>query len=108
MAPFIRGAVPSGSVELPAAAAIGFLGVFGTGIASILYFRLVSETGARFTSLLNYLVPVWAVALGALVLDEQLSVAYWLGLLLLLAGLVLISRAAIVPVRKTPAQEPPG
>ena len=99
MAPFVRGGVEPDTVTWPAAAAIGFLGLFGTGVASILYFRLVSETGARFTSLLNYLVPVWAVGLGALVLGEHLPITSWLGLILILGGLILISKSAIIPIQ---------
>ena len=79
-----------------AAAAIGFVGVLGTGIASIIYFRLIAETGARFTSLLNYLVPVWAVALGAVVLGEQLPVFAWLGLFLVLGGLIVIPKSGMI------------
>ena len=76
---------------------MGFLGIMGTGLASILYFRLVAETGARFTSLLNYLVPVWAVGLGATVLGELLPWTAWLGLILVLGSLILASKSAIMP-----------
>ena len=75
-------------------AAIAFLGLMGTGIASILYFYLIQQTGARFTSLLNYLVPVWAVALGTLVLGERLRLNSWLALALILMGLVLMRNSA--------------
>ena len=65
----------------------------GTGVASILYFYLIARTGARFTSLLNYLVPVWAIMLGAILLDEELSISIWFALLLILSGLIFISRS---------------
>jgi drug/metabolite transporter (DMT)-like permease len=74
MSPYsIAGARLLGSISWQTGAAIGFLGLFGTGLASILYFHLIAETSARFTSLLNYLVPVWAVGLGAWVLGEKLA-----------------------------------
>jgi drug/metabolite transporter (DMT)-like permease len=79
---------------LPVVVAIGFLGLLGTGIASILYFHLIEQTGARFTSLLNYLVPVWAVMLGTLVLGEELKLTAWLSLALILSGLVLMRNSA--------------
>jgi len=98
MAPFVRTGIGTpGPVTWQGAAAIGFLGLLGTGVASILYFRLVAETGARFTSLLNYLVPVWAVGLGAAFLGEKLPLSSWLGLVLALGGLILISKSAIIP-----------
>jgi drug/metabolite transporter (DMT)-like permease len=70
-------------------AAIGFLGLLGTGVASILYFYLITETGARFTSYLNYLVPVWAIGLGAVALGESVRVSSLLALALILSGLLL-------------------
>jgi len=98
MSPFsFSGARAFGSVSWQPAVAIGFLGILGTGLASILYFHLVAETGARFTSLLNYLVPVWAVCLGVWVLDETLPVSSWLALTLILLGLMLTSGALNIP-----------
>jgi len=96
--------VISGAAALPDAGvgailAIGFLGVLGTGLASILYFWLVAQTGARFTSLLNYLVPVWAITLGTVMLGESLPVSTWFALVLILSGLILISRSADIASR---------
>ncbi len=99
MSPFVWAGPATGPVSWRAAGAIGFLGLLGTGMASILYFRLVAETGARFTSLLNYLVPVWAVGLGALILDEHLPLSSWLGLILVLGALILVSKSAIIPMQ---------
>lgn len=100
MSPFIRSgldiAVP---VSWQAVVAIGFLGVLGTGVASILYFRLIADTGARFTSLLNYLVPVWAVGLGVAFLGEHLPLSSWLGFILILGGLILVSKSVIMPIQ---------
>ena len=83
------------------AGAIGFLGLLGTGLASILYFQLVAETSARFTSLLNYLVPVWAIGLGAWVLDEKLGLNSWLALGLIFGGLILVSKSTNIMTRVT-------
>jgi drug/metabolite transporter (DMT)-like permease len=63
--------------------------LLGTGVASILYFYLITETGARFTSYLNYLVPVWAIGLGAVALGESVRVSSLLALALILSGLLL-------------------
>jgi len=102
MAPFV---VP-GIAVLPAASgpavfALVFLGVLGTGVASILYFYLIAQTGARFTSLLNYLVPVWAIALGTLLLGEKLLLSTWLALILILGGLILLSKSDDIAPRST-------
>jgi drug/metabolite transporter (DMT)-like permease len=95
MGPWVaRGA--AGVLDAPplAIGAVGFLGLLGTGAASILYFFLVAQTGARFTSLLNYLVPVWAVALGSMALGESLPLSGWLALAMILGALYLMRGAA--------------
>ena len=49
------------------------LGLLGTGFAYILYFRLIADLGASTASSVNYVVPVVAVVLGVLVLDEPVT-----------------------------------
>jgi drug/metabolite transporter (DMT)-like permease len=80
-------------MSLAAGAAIGFLGLLGTGSASILYFYLVPATGVRFASYLNYLVPVWAVGLGTLILGESVPLTAWAALVLILSGLAMSESA---------------
>jgi drug/metabolite transporter (DMT)-like permease len=80
-------------MSLAAGAAIGFLGLLGTGSASILYFYLVPATGVRFASYLNYLVPVWAVGLGTLILGESVPLTAWVALVLILSGLAMSESA---------------
>ena len=98
MSPWARTGLEISIEASPAAVgAIGFLGLLGTGAASILYFFLVAQTGARFTSLLNYLVPVWAVGLGTAVLGETLPPSAWLALAMILGALYLMRGAAPTP-----------
>lgn len=70
-----------------AVVAIGVLGLLCTGLASVLYFRLVQGPGPIFLSLVNYLIPVWAVFAGALILDETLNRLAYVGLALILTGI---------------------
>lgn len=71
------------------AAAIAWLGVGPTAIATILYFRLISSAGPTFMSLVNYLSPPVAVFLGVSLLGEHPGVHAYLGLTLILAGIAL-------------------
>ncbi len=73
-------------------AAIAFLGVFATGLAAILYFRLIRSVGATVFSQINYLIPVLGVYWGALVLNERPGWNAMLALLLIIAGVTLVSR----------------
>ncbi len=73
--------------NLRAALALAFLGLFSTGAATILYFRVIQGPGPTFLSLVNYLVPVWAAGTGAVLLDEPMPLSAWAGLALILTGI---------------------
>jgi drug/metabolite transporter (DMT)-like permease len=64
-----------------------WLGVVSTAVATIVYFRLVASAGPTFLSMINYLIPLVAVAAGAAVLGERLAWNAVFALALLLAGL---------------------
>jgi drug/metabolite transporter (DMT)-like permease len=62
------------------------LGAFGTGIAYIFYYALISEIGATPASLVTYIIPVVGLILGWLVLDERLGLNGIVGMILIVAG----------------------
>jgi drug/metabolite transporter (DMT)-like permease len=72
------------------ALAIGALGVFGTGVAYILNYRLLREIGATRASVVTYIIPVVAVAVGVVVLGEPFEWPLVWGGALILGGLVLL------------------
>jgi drug/metabolite transporter (DMT)-like permease len=72
----------------PLLATIG-LGVFSTAVGDVLYFRLIASAGPAFFSLVNYLIPVVAVAAGVIVLGEVLPATALVALACILAGLAL-------------------
>lgn len=53
--------------------AVVAVAVLCTGIAYILYFRLIEEAGPARALAVTFLVPVFALAYGVLFLDEQIS-----------------------------------
>ena len=63
-------------------------------MASLLLYRLMGRIGPSFVAYSNYLVPVYAVLLGAAALGEELNWNVLAALILILAGIA-ISRAAI-------------
>lgn len=69
------------------------LGVFATGVAQILWFRLVRTLGALGTSSQSYLRVGVGVALGVVVLGETVTLAMGAGILLAVAGVALINIA---------------
>ncbi|MCF8062652.1 MAG: DMT family transporter [Deltaproteobacteria bacterium] len=75
-------------------AGILYLGVFGTVAGFVWYYRGIREIGpARASQFIN-LVPVSAVLLAALVLEEPLTLSLLAGGVLVLTGITLTNRAA--------------
>ena len=74
---------------LPAWFAVGWLGIIGSGIAYLLFFRLISAWGATRTTLVTYIMPIVGIALGFIVLGERLDIAELFGAALIIGGLVL-------------------
>ena len=68
-----------------------WLGVFGSGLAYVLYFRLLGRWGATRTSLVAYLLPVYGIILGYLVLQESIDVTLIAGTALIIAGVALVN-----------------
>jgi drug/metabolite transporter (DMT)-like permease len=68
------------------------LGTLGTGVAFIWFTALIGRVGPARASVSIYVVPVVAVALGALFRDERVHVAALAGTAMVLAGAYLTSR----------------
>ena len=62
-----------------------------TGIAAYIYFIIINAAGATFLSNINYLIPVVAFFLGALLLGEEILLQNILALLFIISG-IFISR----------------
>jgi drug/metabolite transporter (DMT)-like permease len=66
--------------------------LLGTVIAYIIYYAIIERTSATFVSMVTYVIPVNGLLLGALVLDEALTVNVLVSAALILAGVVLVRR----------------
>ncbi len=63
------------------------LGVFCTAIATILYFQILQTSGASFLSIMNYLIPAWAIIFGVIFFNEKILWNYFFGLLIIILGI---------------------
>jgi drug/metabolite transporter (DMT)-like permease len=88
-------ALPSPQVIL----AVTVLGVVCTALAFLLFFPLVAEVGAARATVITYVNPAVALALGVAFLGEPLTVGIVLGFVLIVLGSVLATR------RSAPAKE---
>ncbi len=66
--------------------AVFMLGVFGTALPTLIFYRLVASAGPTFYALINYMIPVWAVIIGALFLQESPEWNAYVALALILSG----------------------
>lgn len=85
------------SLPFEAIFAVTWLGLFGSGLAYLIFFRLLGRWGPTRTSLVAYLLPVWGIALGWLVLHEQIHEGLVLGTALVIGGIAVVNvrRAAL-------------
>ncbi|MGH2698037.1 MAG: DMT family transporter [Actinomycetota bacterium] len=86
---------------LEASASTLALGLLGTGWAYVLYYRLIADIGATSASFVTYLIPIFGIALGAMVLNEELGVNTLAGAALVIAGIAL---AELGNRRATPSE----
>ncbi len=69
--------------------AIIVLGLVPTAFAAYLRILVVRTAGSVFMTNVNYQVPLWSVVFGAVVLDENLPIEFFIALGIILAGLAI-------------------
>ena len=69
--------------------AIVWLGVLGSGLAYLVFFRLLATWGSTRSSLVAYLLPIVGIVLGFLVLDETVDGRVLAGTALVVGGVAL-------------------
>ena len=82
------------TLDRPSAAALVslfLLGIMGTGLAFIVYYRLLETANPTYISMVTYVIPIFGVILGVLVLDEQLTWLALVGFGLILLGVMVVN-----------------
>ncbi|HWH36372.1 MAG TPA: DMT family transporter [Candidatus Limnocylindrales bacterium] len=80
-------------LPLEAIIAVVWLGLLGSGMAYLLFYRLLGRWGPTRVSLVAYTLPIWGIALGWLVLREQIHEGLVLGTALVIGGIALVNNA---------------
>jgi drug/metabolite transporter (DMT)-like permease len=102
-------APPSHTPSTDAIVSIIILGLFCTAAAFVLFGALIGEVGPGRATVITYISPIVAVALGVAVLDERPGAGAVAGLLLILAGSWLSTDGRLPPglarllARRSPA-----
>ena len=95
--PFALADVPDSVPSADTLASIAVLGLFCSALAFLLFFRLIAEIGPGRATVITYINPVVALALGVAILDESVTTGVVVGLLLILAGSWLSTDGRVPP-----------
>ena len=82
------------------------LAVGCTGLAYILYFRLIAHVGPANAITVTFLIPAFAVAWGAMFLGEQLTPAMVIGCAVILVGTALATGVLSLGAKAAPDRTP--
>src|SRR5688572_9628179 len=86
--------------------AVAWIGLFGSGLAYLVFFRLLRDWGATRTSMVAYLLPIVGIALGALILQEPIDAGLLIGTALIIGGIgVVNARIGSKPLFERPGPE---
>ena len=102
-APFAALTWPRTVPSVQVLGALAGLGVICTAAAFLVFFRLIAEVGPARATVITYVNPAVAVALGVGVLGEHLTPAIGASFALILGGSVLATRAVPGGAGDTPA-----
>lgn len=96
-APLGLWSLPGSSFAWGSFVAVAALGTLGTGLGFVVMGRLVARVGSTRGSFAIYVVPVVALILGAVFLDEAVHPLSVAGIALVIAGAILASRKEAAP-----------
>jgi drug/metabolite transporter (DMT)-like permease len=88
---------PENTPSTEAWVAVTLLGILSTGLAYILYFRLIANVGPTNAITVTYLIPVFAMILGAVVIDEAITPPMLMGCAVILLGTALATGLLRLP-----------
>lgn len=75
---------------MPTIAALVAIALISTALAYIIFFRILASAGATNLMLVTFLIPVSAILLGWLFLEEVLAPQHFIGMATIVVGLILI------------------
>jgi drug/metabolite transporter (DMT)-like permease len=101
--PVALATLPGTAPSVGAVAAVGALGVFGTGIAFWIFYTLITTVGPAKASIVAYLAPGFAVIYGVTLLDESFTLGTAAGLVLIVGGSWLAADGRVPGRRKQAA-----
>jgi drug/metabolite transporter (DMT)-like permease len=90
--PFVPLWPPSGAPSGLVVANVAALGLLGSGVAYVLFFRLIADVGAASAQTVSLLIPAFGMLWGMMFLGERIGLAGLAGAVCIVLGTVLIVR----------------
>ena len=90
--PFALANWPTAAIPMKSWFSAAMLGVVCTGLAFVMYYRLIARIGASRASTVTYLIPVFGVAWAWLLLDEPLTIKMGIAGAMILGSVALSQR----------------
>jgi drug/metabolite transporter (DMT)-like permease len=82
------------SPRLDSTLSLIYLGVFSTGIAWLLRFYILVHNGLVFQSQVAYLIPIFGIILGFLILNETITPKVIIAVLAVVVGIYFVKRGS--------------
>lgn len=103
VAPLVTGQAPPApwSLSIEVVLSVLALGALGSGLAFVLNMRNIRLIGASRSSMVTYLMPIFSIVVGVIVLHEHLTWYQPVGGLIVLLG-VAVSQGVLGPLRRKP------
>ena len=93
---FMPSTLPSSSSWIDAIA----LGALCTALAYLMYFRLIAKVGPSNALTVAYLIPAFGIMWGIVLLNETLTPSMWVGVVLVICGVLLVTGVATRVIAK--------
>jgi len=84
--------------RLDSTLALIYLGIFSTGIAWLLRFYILKHNGLVFQAQVAYLIPIFGVILGFLILNEAITSKVILSLIAVIIGIYLVKKGSKIKI----------
>ncbi len=75
------------------------IALFSTSLAYIIFFKILSSSGATNVMLVTFLIPISAILLGVFILSEKFEIQYLIGMVVIGIGLVFIDGRLIQRIK---------
>lgn len=93
--------LPDTAISTRAWLAVLAMGIFSTGLANILYFRLIANVGSTRAITVAFLIPIFGTLFGVIFLNETVTLAILTGAAIVLCGTALVTGVLSLPTHNT-------